>query len=78
VHLSWNAPETPVTAYHVYPAAAPGGPYQRINATAVRTTSFVHANAPAGGTYQVRAVKLQTCNGGTYMNGSQGLFVAGP
>jgi hypothetical protein len=81
VTLSWNpSPALDLVGYHVYRAADVLGPFVRITgASPVTTTSFTDSDPLTGpATYMVRAIKLQTSGGGTFLNPSQGLFVAAP
>lgn len=78
VKLTWTAPVPAPFGYHIYRAATAEGPYTRANKTVVRALSFTDIAPLAGATYQVRAIKLQGSNSGTYWNQSQGMFVAAP
>ncbi len=78
VQLTWQAPATAVFGYHVYRAPSPSGPFTRLNTGAVRSTSFTDSAPASGTTYQVRAIRQQGSNSGTYWNASQGVFVQAP
>jgi hypothetical protein len=57
--LDWaDSREPDLVGYHVYRAAAPGGPYARLTETRLARSAFVDASAPAGmpSYYVVRAV----------------------
>ena len=73
-HLSWSASADPVAGYHVYRAAHVDGPYTRITPAPLTGTSFTDAASASDPYYQVRAVRLESTNGGTYWNASQGIF----
>jgi hypothetical protein len=74
VSLSWSASPDHIAGYHVYRAATPSGPFTRISDSLVTGTRFKDTH-PAGGTYMVRAIALQTNPSGSYFNPSQGVFV---
>jgi hypothetical protein len=76
VILNWSPSGEAVAGYHVYRAATPAGPYTRLTPRLLTTTTFSDLNRTAGGTYMVRAVKLQLTASGTYWNPSQGIFAA--
>lgn len=76
--LSWTGSAEADLGYHVYRASASGGPYVRLTATPVASTSYTDPTAPAGATYMVRAVRLETSASGTYENASQGVFWSAP
>jgi len=73
-HLQWTASADPILGYHVYKAASPAGPFQRLTGSLLGSTSFIDSST-AGGTYMVRALKLEASSSGTYQNLSQGVFV---
>ena len=72
--LVWTPSPDAVLGYHVYRATAANGPFTRLTGPLLGATTFVDASAPAGATYMVRAVKLETTPSGSYYNASQGLF----
>ncbi len=76
--LTWSAPASAPAGYRVYRATTPAGPYTRLNQTLAQGTEFVDANAPGTATYQVRALRQQSSNSGTYTNASQGVFLTVP
>ena len=78
VALRWKGSAERVEGYHIYRAANPAGPFERLTASMVKETAFVDSkpNPVAGTTYMVRAVKLENASGGTYYNASQGAFGA--
>ena len=75
-NVSWAASPDSVVGYHVYRAADPAGPFTRLTSNPVTGTSFTDSSG-AGGTYMVRALKLENTPSGTYFNASQGAFVNG-
>lgn len=78
VKLSWQAAAGAALGYHVYRSANPAGPYQRLSTALVKTLSFTDANPLPSATYQVRAIRLQSSNSGSYYNSSQGAFAQAP
>lgn len=77
VTLSWTAStDSGVRGYHVYRAANPRGPFQRLTGAPVTATRYTDAGAASGKyTYMVRAIKLETSASGSYFNASQGIFL---
>jgi len=76
VVLSWAASGESVVGYHVYRAAVPAGPYTRLTPRLLTATRFTDIGRIAGGTYMVRAVKLQLSPSGSHWNPSQGTFAS--
>jgi len=74
--LRWNASPDSVAGYHVYKASSAAGPFTRLNSSLITGTSFTDTTGGSG-TYMVRAVKVEVCSSGTYMNPSQGIFSTG-
>lgn len=75
VTLNWAAsPDGSIVGHHVYRASASSGLFIRLTDSPIGKTSFTDAGAPAGATYMVRAVKLESTPSGTYFNASQGIF----
>lgn len=73
--LSWAASnDTALVGYIVYRATSADGPFTRLTATPVTTTTYADGPAPSGVTYMVRAVKLENTPSGSYYNASQGAF----
>jgi hypothetical protein len=72
--LNWAPSSDAVLGYHVYRAAAPGGPYTRLTAEPLTGTSYTDTCPGDAPNYMVRAVKLETSASGTYFNLSQGAF----
>lgn len=73
--LSWNpSTDSEIQGYHVYRGAGPNSAFTRLTSSPISGTSFSDNNYAAGTTYMVRAVKLERSGGGTYFNGSQGVF----
>jgi hypothetical protein len=79
VSLSWtNSDDTNLVGTHIYRAPSPTGPWARLTAAGSPTgaTNFTDTPPSAGEwTYSVRAVKLETTGGGTYLNPSLGATV---
>lgn len=76
VNLNWAAsPDAAIVGYHVYRASSATGPFVRLTSSPVAATSFTDSAAPAGATYMVRAVKLESTPSGSYFNGSEGIFI---
>jgi len=73
LNLTWTASPDTVVGYHVYRAASAVGPFSRLTGSLIQQTYFTD-DSGAGGTYMVRAVKLETSASGTYYNPSQGAF----
>ncbi len=75
VSLSWGASnDSAIVGYHVYRAASADGSFTRLTGSPITATTYTDANAPAGATYMVRAVKLESTTSGSYYNASQGAF----
>ncbi len=72
--LAWTPSPDAVLGYHVYRATSANGPFTRLTSSLLTGTTYIDASAPAGATYMVRAVKLETTPSGSYYNASQGLF----
>jgi hypothetical protein len=75
VKLAWQAPSTAPLGYHIYRSADPAGPYTRLSKNIVKTAAFTDPNPLPAATYQVRAIRLQSSNSGSYYNNSQAAFV---
>ncbi len=77
--VSWSpSSDSAAQSYYVYRATSAAGPFTRVTATPVTSTSFNDSSAPAGTyTYMVRALKVERSGSGTYTNASQGAFVNG-
>ena len=73
-HLQWTPSSEPVLGYHVYRSGNPAGPFLRVNNELLAGNTFIDRSA-TGGTYMVRAVKLETSASGSYYNPSQGVFL---
>jgi hypothetical protein len=72
-HLQWAPSSDSVAGYHVYRASSASGPFTRI--TPVPVTGSTYSDSfDGGGTYMVRAVKLEISGSGSYFNPSQGVF----
>lgn len=72
VTVSWQpSTDESIVGYHIYSAASPRGPFQRLTPVPLTGTQML---APAAAVYQVRAIKLETSGSGTYYNASQGIF----
>jgi hypothetical protein len=72
VQLVWE--DDSPRSYYVYRAPGSQGPFVRLNNIAIQATTYTDPAGTAGGTYMVRAVKLQTSASGSYYNLSQGVF----
>ncbi len=53
INLTWNASPgaDPAIAYNIYRGTVTGGPYSKVNATAVSTTNYSDATGSGGVTY---------------------------
>jgi hypothetical protein len=72
--LSWTASADAALGYHIYRATTPEGPFTRLTTDPITTTTWTDPSVTTGiYTYQVKAVKLETAPGGTYLNTSQAL-----
>jgi hypothetical protein len=59
VTLTWTASTTSgVTAYNIYRSQTTGGPYTKLTATAVATTTYTDSSVIAGTTYYYVATAL--------------------
>ncbi|MCC7509894.1 MAG: immunoglobulin domain-containing protein [Planctomycetes bacterium] len=76
VQLSWTGSTDVVTGYHVYRAAALGGPYARLTTAPVAGTSYDDTSPPAGALwYMIRALALQQTASGSYYNLATGALI---
>jgi hypothetical protein len=76
IQFTWTGSSDSVLGYNVYRATDPSGPFTRMNASPVTSTSFTDTNAFSNTyTYMVRAIKLELTPSGTYFNASQGIFI---
>jgi hypothetical protein len=74
VLVRWSpSTDNAIVGYHVYRAANENGPFTRLTANPVAVSAYTDLGA-SGGTYMVRAVKLESSPSGTYFNPSQGIF----
>jgi len=70
--LSWSASAEASHGYYIYRAASPGGPFMRLTAGPVTGTAWADSGITSGTfTYQVKAARLETTAGGTFINSSQ-------
>jgi hypothetical protein len=76
VSVSWEASDDTILGYHVYRATSENGPFTRITPAPLKATGFIDSTAASGGTYMVRAVKLESSASGSYYNASQGALAA--
>ena len=77
VQLNWTPSSDAVLGYHLYRRSAGEAAFMRLTDSLLTETSFVDTNQMLENcTYMVRAVKLQSTPSGTYLNASQGIFVA--
>jgi hypothetical protein len=51
VTLDWNASSASVAGYHIYRGGSSGGPYSRINGTAVTSLDYLDASVSSGSRY---------------------------
>ncbi len=54
INLAWNASapgSDPAVGYNIYRGAVTGGPYSKLNATPVSTTTYVDTTGAGGVTY---------------------------
>ena len=75
--LTWQPSTDAVMGYHVYRAADPAGPFIRLTSIPLMGTSY-QDDSPFSlqtRTYMVRALALQVNPSGSYLNGSEGVFV---
>jgi hypothetical protein len=74
VRLTWGSPADSAAGYHIYSAESIRDGFARVNPNLVADTTYVDA-APIPGrdVYMVRAVKLESTAGGTYLNPSPGV-----
>jgi hypothetical protein len=78
ITLNWSASTDPVIGYHVYRSASTAGPFARLTANPIASSSYTDSSLSVGGsnyTYMSRAIALQTTPSGTFYNPSQGIFV---
>ncbi len=68
--LHWTASPDATLGYHIFRCANPDGPFVRITDKPVSVTGFTDSMAGPF-VYQVKAVKLETTAGGTFINLSQ-------
>ncbi len=73
--LSWTAsPEEGILGYHVYRRPVGSGPYTRLTATPQSAMTYVDSSVSSGNQeYMVRAIRLETTGGGTFLNPSLGI-----
>ncbi len=77
VRLQWEpSPAANLAGYHVYRAPDLDTPFVRLTGTPVSGTAFADGGVDSGShVYMVRAVRLETTGGGSFLNGSTGIFV---
>ncbi len=73
--LTWTASADASLGYHVFRGSNTTGPFVRITTNPVSATTFTDSTTTATWIYQVKAAKLETTNGGTYVNLSQAATV---
>ncbi|MCA9997629.1 MAG: fibronectin type III domain-containing protein, partial [Anaerolineales bacterium] len=76
VDVRWQPSPDTVLGYHVYSAATAAGPFIRLTTNPVTATQFTDTRPAEPRHYLVRAVKRETSGSGSYLNLSQGIFVA--
>jgi hypothetical protein len=74
VELNWRAAQQDVLGYHVYRAANPSGPFTRLTAASLNTTTYKDIQPLSAPCYMVRSLILERSGSGTYYNLSQGVF----
>ncbi|MDX1950980.1 MAG: Ig-like domain-containing protein [Verrucomicrobiota bacterium] len=74
LQLAWDSSPERGAMYHVYHAASAAGPFTRLTAAPISTTTYSQANLLPG-TYMVRAVRLELTASGSFWNGSPGVFL---
>ncbi|HEV8542062.1 MAG TPA: chitobiase/beta-hexosaminidase C-terminal domain-containing protein [Verrucomicrobiae bacterium] len=73
VTLSWDKPEVGnLVGFNVYRAAAPKGPYQKINVDPTTATQISIPDSSPTDCFMVKAVALTVTPSGSYYNGSEG------
>jgi hypothetical protein len=72
--LSWVASPGASLGYHLYRANQRGGPFSRLTPEPITQTTFLDSSVSSGTCfYQVKAARLETTVGGTFVNTSQAL-----
>ncbi len=75
ITLFWNHSGDSVVGYNIYRQEKSSRNFLRLNDSIVTENFFVDDKVENGNyTYEVRAVKLETSNSGSYYNQSQGIF----
>lgn len=74
--LRWAAAADATLGYHIFRAAAADGPFIRITSSPMTGTTYTDTTAVDASVYQVKAAKLETTAGGTFINLSQGVTAA--
>lgn len=72
--IAWRPSPDKVAGYQVFRSNGPDGPFTRVSQELVPGTVFNDPAPPVGAVYQVRAVRLEVSNSGSYWNSSQGIF----
>lgn len=62
VTLSWTESSSGVSGFNVYRSSTSGGPYTRVNSTALSGTSFTDSNVQAGQTYFYVTTAINSSN----------------
>ncbi|MDD5261219.1 MAG: putative Ig domain-containing protein [Methylacidiphilales bacterium] len=73
--LTWTASADASLGYHVFRGSSTAGPFVRVTTNPVIATTYTDSSTTAAWVYQVKSAKLETTNGGTYVNLSQGATV---
>ncbi len=73
--LIWTASADAALGYHVFRGSSTAGPFVRITTNPVSGTTYTDTSTTAAWVYQVKSVKLESTNGGTYVNLSQAATV---
>jgi len=67
ITLTWNSSTSPsISGYNVYRGSVSKGPYTKLNASPIATTSYLDSNVAAGQTYFYVATTVQSTNESTY------------
>jgi hypothetical protein len=62
ITLSWNSASSPVSGYGVYVGTTSGGPYSRLNGSAVTSTSYIDTNVLSRQTYYYVVTSISPSN----------------
>src|SRR4029077_137241 len=62
VTLTWTASTSTVTGYNVYRSSVSGGPYTKLNSTAIAATTYVDTTVQSGQTYFYVVTSVDSSN----------------